>query len=114
MSNITLSIKGRDWAFILMADKRFDKLHNNQDNQDGLNTAMTVGTTYEVHFRKSNWDLITIRHEIFHVLYNMSLSGLAELTPSQVEEMSAEIVGHHLPEIGLWQDRIAERFLGRE
>jgi hypothetical protein len=114
MSSITLSIKGRDWAFILMADKRFDKLHNNLDNQEGLNVAMTVGAIYEVHFRKSNWDLITIRHEIFHVLYNMSLSGSAELTPSQVEEISAEIVGHHSLEICLWTDRIAEKFLGRE
>lgn len=111
-NTISLDIKGRTWTFILMADKKFDKLHN--PDSESINVAMTVPSIYEIHFRKSNWDLITIRHEIFHVLYSMGLSGSAELTPAQVEEMAAEIVGHHGPEICLWTDRVAERFLGRE
>jgi hypothetical protein len=111
-NTISLDIKGRTWTFILMADKKFDKLHN--PDIESINVAMTVPSIYEIHFRKSNWDLITIRHEIFHVLYSMGLSGSAELTPAQVEEMAAEIVGHHGPEICLWTDRVAERFLGRE
>lgn len=111
MADITIPIKGRDWKFVLMPDKRFDKLHN--ANDDG-NVAMTCPTIYEVHFRKSDWDPATIRHEMLHVLYNMSLVGSAELTAMQVQETCAEIVGQHAIEIVLWSDRITEKFLGRE
>lgn len=111
MSDITINIKGRDWKFVLMPDKRFDKIHNSND--DG-NVAMTCPTIYEVHFRKSDWDPATIRHEILHVLFNMSLVGSAELTATQVQETCAEIVGQHSIEIVLWSDRITEKFLGRE
>ncbi len=111
MSQITLDIKGRPWTFVQMADKRFDRLHN--PNEEG-NVAMTCPTIYEVHYRKSDWDVSTIRHELLHVLYNMSLVGSAELTAGQVQETCAEIVGQHAIEIVLWADRITERFLGRE
>lgn len=112
MSSIVIPIKGRDWKFILLADKRFNKLHNSMGESDAV--AMTMTTTYEVHFRKSDWDLITIRHELLHVLFTAGLSSSAELTAEQVQEICAEIVAHHTPDIVLWTDRIAERFLGRE
>ena len=109
---ITLSIKGRDWAFILMTDKSFDKLYNaNENAEDNNNAAMTLtGNAYEVHFRKSDWDIVKIRHEIGHVLYRMSLVNDASHTPDQVEETFCQIIGHHGPEIELWTDRVAERF----
>lgn len=111
MAEITIDIKGRPWSFKLLPDKRFDKLHNPGEVE---NAAMTVPTTYECHFRRSDWDVVTIRHELLHVLYNMSLTGSANLDPIQVEETCAEIVAHHATEIILWSDRITERFLGRE
>lgn len=111
MSDITINIKGRDWKFILMTDKRFDRLYNVEDNG---NAAMTLPTTYEVHFRKSDWDVVTIRHELLHVLYNMSLTGSAGMEPDQVEETCAEIVAHHAIEIIFWADRITEKFLERK
>ena len=112
MADITIPIKGRDWKFVLMPDKRFDKLHNH--NEDDTNVAMTCPTIYEVHFRKSDWDVATIRHEMLHVLYNMSLVGSTNMTPGDVQELCAEIVGQHAIEIVLWSDRITEKFLGRE
>jgi len=112
MSTISLNIKGRDWRFVLIADKRYDKLHN--INPDDSSAAITLPTTYEVHFRKSDWDIVTIRHELLHVLYNMSLVSSTSMTPEDVQELCAEIVGHHSSEIIVWSDRIAERFLGRE
>jgi hypothetical protein len=75
---------------------------------------MTILMTREVHFRKSDWDLLTIRHELLHVLYAMSLSGSTDLDAVQVQELCAEIVGHHTPEIVVWTDQIAEKFFGRE
>ena len=112
MSQVRIDIKGREWTFMLLPDKRFDKLHPRDDG--GSNVAMTVFANYEVHFKKSTWDLITIRHEIFHILYAAGLTSSATLSNDDVEEISAEIVGHHTPEIILWSDRIAEKFLGRE
>lgn len=112
MSNIVLSVKGRDWNFILIPDKRYDKLHNHTENDHSM--AITLPTVYEVHFRKSDWDLGTIRHELLHVLYAMSLVGSTDLSISDVQEICAEIVGQHTPDVVLWTDRIAEKFLGRE
>lgn len=112
MSQISISIKGRQWKFILIADKRYDKLHN-QDTAFA-SQAVTLPTTFEVHFRKSDWDVITIRHELLHVLFTMGLSSSAELDATQVQEICAEIVAHHTSEIVVWSDRITECFLGRE
>jgi hypothetical protein len=112
MSSITIQIKGRDWTFQLLTDRRFDKLYNT-DTED-TSGAITLPTVYEVHFRRSNWDIVTIRHELLHVLYNMSLVSSTSLSVTDVQELCAEIVGHHSSEIILWSDRIAEKFLGRE
>jgi len=112
MSSITLNIKGRDWRFLLLTDRRYDKLHNPDPEQ--ASQGVTIPTTYEVHFRKSSWDVVTIRHELFHVLFNMSLLSSTDLTTDNLQEISAEIVAHHAIEIILWADRITECFLGRE
>lgn len=111
MGSITIDIKGRTWTFALIADKRFDKLYNSEGSNA---VAMTLSATYTVHFRKSDWDAVAIKHELLHVLFNMSLTGSADLTPLDVEEVCAEIVGHHSEEIILWASRITERFLGRQ
>lgn len=112
MSNITIPIKGRNWKFTLLTDKRYDRLYNS--DPDELSAAITLPAIYEVHFRKSNWDLVCIRHELLHVLYNMSLVSSTSMSTEDVQELCAEIVGHHTLEIALWSDQIAERFLGRE
>jgi hypothetical protein len=112
MSTITIDIKGRDWKFILVPDRRYDKLYN--DSEEHGSAAITLPTIREVHFRKSDWDLITIRHELLHVLYNMSLVSSTDMSIEDVQELCAEIVGHHAIEIVLWADQIAERFLGRQ
>jgi hypothetical protein len=111
MKQIILNIKGRDWAFMLIPDRKFDKLYN--QNDEG-NIAMTLVGQYTVHFRKSDWCTTTIRHEIFHVLYAMDHNVAADLSPLQVEETCCEIMARNYNEIGLWSDRIAENFFGRD
>ena len=108
---VNLDIKGRTWSFHLLTDKRFDRLHN----EDGAARAgVTMPNQYEVHFRKSDWCLKDIRHELGHVLYEMSGTGTADPTSEQVEEIMCEIIAEYAPEIILWSDRIAEKFFGRE
>jgi hypothetical protein len=112
MADVTIDIKGRPWKFVLLPDKRYDKLYN-EDPED-MSAAITLPGIYEVHFRKSDWDIVTIRHEIMHVLYNASLVSSADLKIHDVQEICAEIVGQHASEIVVWSDRVAQRFFGRE
>lgn len=108
---ITLDIKGRNWSFVLLTDKSFDKLHNsNEDPDDNENVAMTIPSAFEVHFKKSNWNLKDIRHELGHLLYSMSLVNSANHKPDQVEETMCEIIAEHSAEIIHWSDLIANRF----
>lgn len=109
--SIVINIKGRDWMFKLITDRQFDRLHN----ADGAERAgVTMVNQYECHFRKSDWAIIDLRHELGHCLYHMSLTGSSDLTPDQVEETMCQIIGYHTPDIILWSDRIAEKFFGRE
>src|SRR5687767_3210535 len=103
MKEIILNIKGRDWKFILLTDKRFDKLHNDEDG--GSRAGVTLTNQYECHFRKSDWCIKDIRHELGHVLFIMSLTGSAGLTPDQTEETMCEIIGQHCAEIIAWSDK---------
>jgi hypothetical protein len=110
MTDITLDVKGRKWKFVLVPDKRYDRQHNSSEPDDG-SVAITLPDLNEVHFKKSTWDIITVRHELAHVLYNMSLVSSSDLKPGQVEETFAEIIGHHCSEIIFWSDQIAHRFM---
>lgn len=111
MSDIVIPIKGRNWRFVLVPDKRYDKQYNSEPNEEGDSAAITLPDLNEVHFKKSVWDIVTVRHELAHVLYNMSLVSSADLTPGQVEETFAEIIGHHSSEIIFWSDLIAHKFM---
>lgn len=110
-SSITLNIKGRDWEFILVPDKTFDKLHN-QDG--GARPAVTMPNQYRVEFRKSDWCLVDIIHELGHVLYHMNESGTADLTADQVEETMCQLMARNYFDIGRYAGLIAEKFFGRE
>ena len=108
LASITIPIKGRDWTFKLISDKQFDKAHNKEDEG---NTGMTIPTQYEVHFSKSHWTIVDIRHEVGHVLKHMCNTHTADLDPGQVEELMCQIIGTYTPEIILISDRVAEKFL---
>lgn len=107
---ITLKVKGRDWKFMLLTDKAFNKVHNPNDEN---NAAMTLPTKYEVHFSKSDWNIIDIRHELGHVFYAMAEVASSNLSPDQVEETMCSIIGQNYHEIGLLSDRVAECFFNK-
>lgn len=107
LAKTTIQIKGRDWSFYLLSDRVFNKLHNPEEEG---NAAMTVANKYEVHFAKSDWNLVNIRHELGHVFYAMAEVTSSNLAPDQVEETMCSIIGANLPDICLISDRIAECF----
>jgi hypothetical protein len=103
----TQTVKGREWSFYLLSDRVFDKLHN-ADGEE--NAAMTLPPKYEVHFSKSSWSMIDIRHELGHVFFIMTGTNSSNLDVAQVEETMCSIIGADLQEIALIGDRIAECF----
>lgn len=110
-TSITLSIKGRDWEFILIPDKTFDKLHNSEGES---NTAMTMTNQYRTEFRKSDWCLIDIIHELGHIIFSLSPTRSANLSTDDVEETMCDIYSSDYFEIGRLAGLIAEKFFGRE
>lgn len=109
LATITIDIKGRPWQFLLFSDKAFNKKHNAAGESD--NAAMTMQSLYEVHFRKSDWSAIAIKHEIGHILHFATLSSSSELTADQTVETMCEIIGEHAEEIVFWAARVTDRFL---
>jgi hypothetical protein len=110
LTSIDISIKGRNWTFKLISDKIFDKIHNS-DPSDNQNAGMTIFSTYEVHFPKSEWDIVDIRHEILHIYKYMCNTGSTALDVDQVEELLCEIFGNNGLEMCMYADHVAERFL---
>lgn len=108
LTSITIPIKGRNWTFRLFTDKAFDKLYN--PNDEG-NAGMTVFSQYEVHFPKSEWDVVDIRHEILHIYKFMCNTGSATLDVDQTEELLCEVFGNNALEMCMYADQVAERFL---
>ena len=102
---ITLNIRGRDWTFSLISAMKFDKLHN-ADTKG--RTGVTIIPSYEVHFKE--WSMVDIRHELGHILYAMNRGETSDPTPDQVEEIMCQLIAFHHSDIGVWADRIAERF----
>lgn len=110
--SITLSIKGRPWTFKLFSDRVFDKIHNSDpDPEKNNNGAMTVPIHHEVHFPKSEWSVLDIRHELGHVFKFECNTESSVLDADQTEELMCEIIGTHAQEICLLSDQIANKFL---
>lgn len=108
MSNhISINIKGREWKFIVIADKTFDKRYNPE--HDG-GCAITISADKSVFIKKSSIHMPVIRHEIMHILVFSSLIESSSLTALQIEEMCCEIVGEHGPEIQLWAETVMNFF----
>jgi len=101
--SITISIKDRNWSFNLLADKTFDKLHNPVGDEH--HCAMTMSNQYRVDFRKTDWCLEDIIHELGHVYKAMTETVTADLTPLQVEETMCQIMAKNYFDIGRTLDK---------
>lgn len=106
-SSIAINIKGREWKFIVVTDKTFDKRYN-PDGDAGC--AITIPEDKIVFIKKSFIHLTVIRHEIMHILVFSSLVESSSLTALQVEELCCEIIGEHGPEIQLWAETVMNFF----
>jgi hypothetical protein len=67
---------------------------------------------YEVHFRRSDWTVKDVRHELGHVFFEMSDTTSSDLTADQTEEQMCQIIGNYWADIGFYADRIIEKWQG--
>lgn len=109
--NITLNIKGRNWHFIVLTDKMFDKKFTS--SEDDETHAVTEPKENTVYFKKSLLTIPTIRHELFHVLIYSSLIESSSLDRLQMEELGAEIMGEHASEVVLWAETVMNFYTTR-
>lgn len=104
-THLTLNIKGRNWHFILYTDKQYDKKFK-EDDSDDEDCATTDPAENTVYFRRSKFNLPTIRHELMHVVVFSSLVESSDLSRTQMEDLCCEIVGEHGLEICNWAEEI--------
>jgi hypothetical protein len=107
MKTLTLNIKGRDWVFQVLPEKAYVK----KFNDDSM--AITIEKEKSVYFNKPDFNLVTIRHELLHVLVFSSLVESSELSSEQMEELCAEITGEHGLEIIVWSEKILNHFINK-
>lgn len=96
MSN-SISIKGIKWTYEAFPLKKYKSMHGTDS------VALTIKGKHEMHFIQGKCDLATIRHEVYHAFVSSCCVDSAELDADAVEEIGAEIVGHHLQDM----DRIS-------
>lgn len=107
IKELVLNVKGRDWTFSMLNDSTFNKHHN---DDGGCRPAVTMPGTFEVHFRRSDWTVKDVRHELGHVFFTMSDTQSSDLTADQVEEQMCTIIGDYYADIGFYADRIIEKW----
>lgn len=86
-------ILGKSWRVKVVSPKTYMKNHG--DDSD----AITDLNKRVIDFRNDEFNIEVIRHEIFHAFLEESMVSRASLTPEQVEEIAAEIVGRYAEEI---------------
>ena len=107
IKELVLNIRGRDWSFWLLNDSTFNKHHN---DDGGNRPGVTMPADFQVHFRRSDWTVKDIRHELGHVFFAMYDNHSTDLTADQVEEQMCSIIGDYYADIGYFADRIIEKW----
>jgi hypothetical protein len=86
-------ILGKTWRTKLVTPRTYIKNHT--DDSD----AITILTDRAIHFRTDCFNIEVIRHELLHAFMEETMMNRASLSPFQVEEIAAEIVGRYAEEI---------------
>jgi hypothetical protein len=99
------TIKGMDWEFHLQTNSSYVRKHGNDSG------AIAYPEDRDVFFNANYLSGGKIRHELMHVYVASSGINSASLTKDQMEELCAEIVELHGPELMYLTDKILEHFL---
>jgi hypothetical protein len=86
MSKCTLKIFHQKWIFTVIADDEFTRRFGEDT------TAITCGDERTIYFRKDDFKLGFVRHELLHAWMRSLPHTSAELDARQTEEVIADIL----------------------
>lgn len=105
-----IKILGVLWSYKILEDFNYDSKH-------GTDSAAYIEHDEHkpfIRFRASDFSLPTVRHELFHAyVFGLHLSS-ADLSVDQFEEVVAEMLGTHLPNMEIQAQEIYNSLLGKK
>ncbi len=87
---IVLKVNDDDWTFTIFDDKDYDKKHSPES------CAMTIFDDYAVDFKKGQFCLEDVLHELIHVHYKYCYTDSARLTAHDIEEIFCELISDRI------------------
>lgn len=90
---IKFKILGRTWKLKLLTKKAFEK-------RNGADCFAVTWSNRVIELSSKGQDIETIRHELVHAYQKeMCLGSTNEVTPADMEEWIAELIGRRGPEL---------------
>ena len=105
MVTTKINVKGREWEARLLTRRKYEKLHGADSG------AITIMSTKQIDFNKSDLNPEDVRHEVFHAYVKESNTESANLTADQMEELCCSLVGEYAIEIIKSADYIISKFI---
>ena len=102
---IKIKIKGIEWAIYAQTPAAYKRKHGSDSH------AITYPRDREIYFNKETLAPDYVRHELLHAYVSSSSTNSSSLTTDQMEELCAEMIGEHGPELFLFVDQILNFFL---
>ena len=100
---MTIKIMGTKWTVRLLTRAVYLQTHGmGFEHSSGITDA----NTKEIHLVEDDFDIVKVRHELFHAYWAETLVNDLDLTTLQAEECGAAIVGAHLVRINSQARRI--------
>ena len=90
---IKFNIHGIPWRIEVLEDDEYVKRF------EQLDAGVTLPGLRRIYISESELDLETIRHEIAHAFYHMAGVQSANIQPHDIEEIFADIIAIHGPNI---------------
>jgi len=89
----TSIIKGHEWKFYAQSTNAYKRAHGSDSH------AITYYKDREVFFQLTSLSPNYVRHELVHCYIASSSINSSSLTADQMEELAAELIGEHGPEM---------------
>lgn len=89
MKKLKITVLDNHWTVRLLTPMGYKRLH-------GVDSAAITDTEKKtVDLQNGFVSLFVIRHELFHVYVDATMTNSTDLTADQMEEISANIIGTH-------------------
>lgn len=87
-----LKVVDNNWKIRLLSPEMFIKEHGKSHSDSD---AITDTEKFIVDFKIGSLTEVNVRHEVFHMYFDSLLVASANLTPLQIEEMTASLMGKY-------------------